>query len=104
MWTRRFLICLLLSVTMFSALATPRSFPANIKRGTVSGSTYPQILIDGQIQRLSAGSQIRGRQNTIIMPSSLVNHVFTVNYTIDSQGYVDRAWILTNEELAQSPP
>jgi hypothetical protein len=32
-----------------------------------------------------------------------MSNVFTVNYTIDNLGYVDKVWILTEEELAQSP-
>jgi hypothetical protein len=103
MWTRRLLICLLLTLTMLSALAVSRSFPLNVKRGTISGSIYPQILIDGQIQRLSPGAKIKSKQNMIVMPSSLMSNVFTVNYTIDNLGYVDKVWILTEEELAQSP-
>jgi hypothetical protein len=103
MWSRRFFIFLLLSVVALSALAVPRSFPANVKRGTMSGSIYPQILIDGQIQRLSPGAKIKSRQNAIIMYSSLMNNVFIVNYTIDNLGDVDKVWILTDEELANKP-
>jgi hypothetical protein len=103
MWIRGFLICLLLTMTMHSALAASRPFPANVKRGTMSGSIYPQVLIDGHIQRLSPGAKIMSKQNTIIMPSSLMNNVFKVNYTVDNQGYIDKAWILRDEELAQKP-
>lgn len=102
MWTRRYLICLMLALTTLTALATPRTFPANVKRGVLSSSTYPQIVIDGLIQRLSPGAKIMGTQNTIVMPSTLINNVYTVNYTVDNQGFIDKVWILTNEELAQT--
>jgi hypothetical protein len=102
MWVRRFLICAVLSLAIQAALAAPpRTFPANAQRGTVSGSIYPQVLINDQVQRLSPGAKIFSRQNLIIMPSTLLNKVYAVNYTVDKQGYIDRVWILTDEEIAQ---
>ncbi|MFI4939440.1 MAG: hypothetical protein ACHP7O_03720 [Burkholderiales bacterium] len=74
MWPRRFAIFLLLSVMALSALAVPLSFPAEVKRGTMSGSIYPQIPIDGQVKRLSPGAIIKSGQNTIIMHSSLMKN------------------------------
>lgn len=44
-----------------------------------------------------------GKQNLIVMPSTLIDKVYIVNYTVDSQGYIDRVWILTDQELSQSP-
>jgi hypothetical protein len=101
MWTRRFLICLLLAACSLSALASPRSFPPNAKIGTMSaGADYTQIVLDAQVQRLSPGAQIKNKQNTIIMPTSLMNKTYIVNYTFDRQGMVDKVWILTDEEIA----
>ena len=90
-------------LTTLSALATPRPFPQTALRGTLAAAAYPQILINGQIQTLSPGAKIMSRQNTIIMPTSLMNNVYIVNYTVDKQGYIDKIWILTDEELAQNP-
>jgi hypothetical protein len=101
MWTRRFLISLLLALTALSVAAAPRNFPANAKRGVMSASIYPQILINGQLQRLSPGAKIMSKQNTITMPSTMMNNTYTVNYTVDDQGLIDKVWILTDEELAQ---
>jgi hypothetical protein len=91
-----------LMISFASAWATPRNFPANAQRGVLTATVYPQILIDGQTRVLSPGAKIFGQQNTIVMHSTLVNSAVIVNYTIDNQGYVDRVWILTNEELAAS--
>ncbi|HSY28025.1 MAG TPA: hypothetical protein VK832_11010 [Burkholderiaceae bacterium] len=102
MWTRRLLICLILALTTLLAVAMPRNFPANAMRGTMSAGMYPQITIDGQTQTLAPGAKIMSRQNTIMMPSTLMNNVYIVNYTFDNQGFVNMIWVLTKEELAQS--
>ena len=102
MWTRRLLICLTLALTALFASAIPRNFPATAMRGTMSAGMYPQITINGQTQTLAPGAKIMSTQNTIMMPSTLMNNVYIVNYTLDTQGLVNMVWILTNEELAQS--
>jgi hypothetical protein len=102
MWTRRLLLCLMLMLATLSALAAPRNFPANVQRGVMSASVYPQIMINGQAQLLAPGAKIFDDKNLIIMATSLLNNAYTVNYTIDAQGKIDRIWVLTNEELAQS--
>jgi hypothetical protein len=104
MWTRRLLICVLLSLSALTASANPRPFPPEARRGTMSaGADYTQIVIDGQVQRLAPGAKIKSQQNTIIMASSLMNNVYIVNYTIDNLGMIDKVWILTNEEIALTP-
>lgn len=99
---RRFLIGLLLAFVTLSALAAPRHFPAYAKRGILSASIFPQVMIDGQAQTLAPGAKIMSQQNTIVLPSSLMSNSYKVNYTIDRQGFIDKVWILTNEELAQT--
>lgn len=101
MWTKRFLIVFLLFLTMFSALAGPRPFPHNAKRGTMSVGNYPQVFINAETRQLSPGAKIFSRENTIVMYSTLVNNVYVVNYTVDSQGFIDKIWILRDEELDQ---
>ncbi len=100
--TRHFLICLMLMLTALTAFAAPRTFPSTALRGTLSAAVHPQIKIDGQIKTLSPGAKIMSKQNTIIMSTSLMDNTYTVNYTVDRQGFVDKIWILTDEELAQS--
>ncbi|MDR3479210.1 MAG: hypothetical protein P4L91_00685 [Burkholderiaceae bacterium] len=100
--TRHFLICLMLMLTAVTAFAAPRTFPSTALRGTLSAAVHPQIKIDGQIKTLSPGAKILSKQNTIIMSTSLMDNSYTVNYTVDRQGYVDKVWILTDEELAKS--
>lgn len=101
MWIRRFVFGLLLAIATVTALATPRNFPAGAKRGVLTIATFPQVMIDGQVQTLSPGAKIISTQNTIMMHSNLMNNAYVVNYTIDRLGNIDKIWILTNEELAQ---
>jgi len=71
-------------------------------RHPVGRGMYPQITINGQTQTLAPGAKIMSQQNTIMMPSTLMNNVYIVNYTLDNQGLVNMVWVLTKEELAQS--
>jgi hypothetical protein len=90
-----------LSISAFSALATPRNFPPGTLFGSMSaGADYSQIVINGVVQQLAPGVKIKDRKNRIIMASSLMNNVYLVNYTIDNLGMIDKVWILTDEELA----
>ena len=102
MWIRRFVFGLLLAIVACTALATPRNFPATDKRGVLTATNFPQITIDGQAQTLSPGAKILGPQNTIVMHSTLTSKSYVVNYTVDRQGFIDKIWILTAEEQAQS--
>ncbi len=81
------------------AWAAPRPFPTNALRGVLTATIYPQVTINGQTMVLSPGAKIYSQQNTIVMHTTLINSAVIVNYTVDAQGYVDRVWILTNEEL-----
>ena len=84
--------------------AMPRTFPANAMRAAFTATVYPQVVINGQTMQLAPGAKIYSQQNTIVMHTTLVNSSLIVNYTLDAQGYVNRVWILTNEELALPPP
>lgn len=88
----------------FAAHAFERPFPPIAKRGTLSMMNYPAVAIDGRERRLSPGAWIRNERNTIDMPASLAGREFTVNYTENSQGDVDRVWILTPQEARATPP
>jgi hypothetical protein len=89
-----------LAAGLTSAWAAPRTFPANAKIGTIAATVFPQVTIDGQTKVLAPGGKIYSKQNTIVMHSTLVNTTAVVKYTIDRMGYIDQAWILTDEELA----
>lgn len=104
MRTHRFLIGLMLSTTVLSAIAFERPFPATAKRGTMSPAVYPTIVIDGTTKRLSAGGRIWNTDNLIQMPATLRNGEYVVNYTETLQGDIDRLWILTPQEAEKPAP
>ena len=82
------------------ALAQVRTIPADAKRGQIQHVQENVIRMDGRTMRLSAGAQIRNPQNVIIQPAALPAGVL-VKYTLDTQGYVHRVWILTLQEASQ---
>jgi hypothetical protein len=104
MWRRSFLIACLSIAASFPAWAFERPFPQNAKRGTMTPSTYPEIVIDGKARQLSTASRIWNRNNMIEMPAYLQGSDLTVNYTENAQGEIDRVWILTDDEARQPPP
>lgn len=101
MWATRFLIGFLLAALAFSAAAFERPFPPIAKRGTMSPANHPQIVIDGKMRNLTVAARIWNAENLIEMPAALRGSDFKVNYTEDSQGDIDRVWILTTDEASQ---
>jgi hypothetical protein len=102
MWIRRFVCGLLLAIATCSVLAVPRNFPTTAMRGVLTATMYPQVTINGQVLTLSPGAKIISQQNTIVMHSTLTNGNYVVNYTLDRFGMIDKVWILTPEEQAQT--
>ena len=111
MSTRRKLITTLLAgmgaVALLTALppamAFERPFPTHAKRGTMKPDLFPGIIIDGKPRLLTPGARIWNNDNLIQMPASLPAMNVVVNYTEDEWSYIDRVWILTRDEAAQSP-
>ncbi len=58
------------------------------------------VRIDGRIARLAPGAQIRDIENRLVLPAMLPPGS-RVKYTVDSQGLVDRVWILSPREAAR---
>jgi len=80
-----------------------RNFPANALRGSLVIGAAPEILLNAQPARLSAGARIRDQGNLQPRPASLVGAKLLVHYTVDTQGLVQDVWILTPEEAARKP-
>ena len=100
----RFLIGLLLSTTVLSAIAFERPFPDTAKRGTMAPAAYPTIVIDGATKRLTAGGRIWNTDNLIQMPATIRSGNYVVNYTETLQGEIDRIWILNPQEAEKPAP
>jgi hypothetical protein len=98
MWRRPFLTICFSAVLALPAMAFERPFPSPTKRGKMSPAAHPEIVIDGKQRRLAPGSRIWNQNNLIEMPAALRGTDQVVNYTENSQGEIDRVWILTPEE------
>jgi hypothetical protein len=98
---RRKLLALLFCalVLPLAALAQARQIPDGAKRGNIVHIQETIVEIDGQPMRLSAGAQIRSRDNLFIVPMSLPPGAL-VKYTLDGSGQIHRVWVLTPEEEA----
>ncbi len=91
------LICAL--VVAAAAVAQVRQIPDFAKRGSIVHVQDAIVEVDGQRMRLSAGAQIRSRDNLFIVPMSLPRGA-PVKYTLDGSGQIHRVWVLTAEEAA----
>ena len=78
-----------------------RQFPPNVLRGTLEVLQGSEILMDYKPARLSPGGRIRGINNTLVLPASLIGMQYTVNFTRDLYGNVHQVWLLTELEAAQ---
>jgi hypothetical protein len=98
---RRKLLALLICALVLPAVvvAQVRQIPDGAKRGTIVHIQDTIVEINGQPMRLSAGAQIRSRDNLFIVPMSLPSGA-PVKYTLDVSGQIHRVWVLTAEEEA----
>ena len=78
-----------------------RAFPPDSKLGELMAMRYPEIRISDRTMYLSAGGQIRGKDNLIILPTML-NESGPIRYQTDIMGNVHRIWLLTPTEAAQA--
>ncbi len=78
-----------------------RQFPPTALRGMLEVTTPPQILINGQVARLSPGARIKSAGNLLVMSGTLVGQAVLVNYVRDNQGLVHEVWILSAEEAQE---
>ena len=98
---RRTLLALLICAVVVpaAAMAQVRQIPDSAKRGNIVHIQDTMVEIDGRPMRLSAGAQIRSRDNLIMVPMSLQRGAL-VKYTLDGTGQIHRVWVLTPEETA----
>jgi hypothetical protein len=104
---QRILSCLTVGAALVCSLpaqALERLFPPAAKRGTLSSVDFPTVRLNGTERKLAPGAWIRNENNTIDMPVTLRGQEFTVNYTENPEGEVDRVWILSPAEASVPPP
>ena len=94
---------LFLTFLCFSAFAVAqgsvRTFPATAQRGVMQITSPPDLLMNGQPERLSPGARIRGTNRMLVMSGSLVGQQWWVNFLREPNGLIHDVWILTNDEL-----
>ncbi len=96
------IVWLSLSATA-QAQGITRQFPANIKRGVMTVTAPPEVLINGTVMRLSPGVRIRGPNNLLLMSAALIGQRYSVNYVLEQQDLVRDVWILTQAEVDLLP-
>lgn len=104
MWTHRFLLACAFAVAAIPAHAFDRPFPPAVKRGLMTPSVSPAIIIDDKTRTMTAGARIWNQDNMIEMPAALRGSKIAVNYTEIESGEIDRVWILTADEAKVALP
>ncbi len=94
-------ILLLAAVPLITAAQT-RTLPADAKRGVVRHIEEMRVRLDGRVELLAAGAQIRDASNRIVVPVSLATDT-VVKYRRDGDGRLYQLWVLTPQEAAQNP-
>ena len=84
-----------------SAQGMARQFPPAALRGVLEVTAPPQILLNGQPERLSPGARIKSPGNLLVLSASLVGQQLLINYLRDPQGMLHEIWILNLAEAQQ---
>lgn len=95
------LLLVTLAPAPVAAQELARQFPAAAKRGTLEVTQPPDILINGQAERLSPGARIKNPNNMVVLSGSLVGQALLVNYLRDPQGQIHEVWLLSPAEAQQ---
>lgn len=96
------LLCLSsLSPETVGAQNLVRQFPAAARRGTLEVTAPPNVLLNGQADRLSPGARIKNTNNALVLSGSLVGQRVLVNYLREPQGLIHEVWILTDAEAQE---
>ena len=79
---------------------TVRDFPASAQRASMVITQSPDLLINGQPDRLSPGARIRDTNNMLVLPATIAGNLYLVNYVREFSGMIREVWILTPDEAA----
>jgi hypothetical protein len=96
-------IACLLGATSALAQTLQRPFPANAWRGELVVGQPPLATLNGQAVRLAPGARIRNADNLLALSGTLIGQRLVVHYTLDGEGLVQDAWILSAAEAAKQP-
>ncbi|MEI6803702.1 MAG: hypothetical protein WCK83_11115 [Burkholderiales bacterium] len=97
-YTRCALVALALGATLASSAAwaqvTGRPIPDKAQAATLVVTNAPEVLLNGQPDRLSPGARIRGSNNLLVLSASLTGKTLQVRYLREPQGQIHEVWIL----------
>ena len=93
-----------LGASAHAQLPNPRQLPANAKLGSMQITMPPDMLINGQPDRLSPGARIRAANNMLVMSGAIVGQRYLVKFVREPGGMVHDVWILNETEVALVPP
>ncbi|MDM4767673.1 hypothetical protein [Pelomonas sp. SE-A7] len=79
---------------------THRFFPATALRGDLVVLQTPDVSLNGKPARLAPGARVKGDDNMLKQPASLMGQKLVVHYTVDPQGLLMDVWVLNPVELA----
>jgi hypothetical protein len=96
-------IACLLGAGAVLAQTLQRPFPANAWRGELVVGQPPAATLNGQAVRLAPGARIRNLDNLLVLSGTLIGQRLLVHYTLDGEGLVQDAWILSPSEAAKLP-
>lgn len=87
-----------------SAQTLGRPIPPLAQLGTLEVTQPPNVLLNGQPDRLSPGARIRGENNLLRLSATLVGKPLAVRYLREQNGQVHEVWILTAAEARAALP
>ncbi|OGB33288.1 MAG: hypothetical protein A3F78_16465 [Burkholderiales bacterium RIFCSPLOWO2_12_FULL_61_40] len=96
------LLCL--GASAMAQTAAVRPFPPTAQRGTMQITNPPNMLMNGELARLSPGARIRGTNNMLVMSGALVGQTLLVAYVREPLGLVHEVWVLTEAEAQAAKP
>ena len=102
-WLMTLLLVTLLNLWPQPAVAQGlvRQFPAAARRGTLEVTAPPNVLINGQAERLSPGARIKNTNNALVLSGTLIGQPVLVNYMREPYGLIHEVWILNEAEARE---
>jgi hypothetical protein len=88
---------------VFPVLAALRAIPAEAPATMMTVNVDGTVTLGKRVVLVSPAAQIRDADNRIVLPAYL-GGPYKVRVLLNSQGQLERAWILTREEAAQPAP
>jgi hypothetical protein len=93
----------LLAAPVVAQLRNP-PIPENSQRGVIRHVEGMAVTVNNKTVQLAAGAQVRNQQNLIIVPVTIPREGAWADYTLNRDGQIFRAWLLTPDEIARPKP